>query len=264
MSLGRSREHGTNGPRGRVGATYPAGMGMIDVEARADIDRRLYGRWVLANAIGEGVGLGGSFLVGAGLVVLLGARLGPWFEVATAIAAVALGTLFEGVVVGYAQWRVLRDPLPSLSRGSWVWATAVGAGIAWLLGMVPSTVISLVTGQVEATDAASSATMAEPPLAVILLAAAGLGLLLGPVLASAQVVVLRRHVQHAWRWIPANAVAWALALPLTYLGPSLMFDVGVNALGVGIPLACVVAAGALVGAVHGAVLVRLLRHPLGT
>ncbi|MGW4929004.1 hypothetical protein ACWEOH_07610 [Agromyces sp. NPDC004153] len=237
-------------------------MTITEARTRTAGERRLYGRWVLANAIGEGIGLGGSLLVGAGIVMLLGAQFGPWFEVATAIAAVALGTLFEGVVVGYAQWRVLRDPLPALSRSSWVWATAIGAGIAWLLGMVPSTVISLVTGQVEATDAASSTTMAEPPLGIILLAAAGLGLLLGPVLASAQVVVLRRHVAQAWRWIPANAVAWALALPLTYLGPSLMFDVGVNVLGVGVLLACILAAGAMVGAVHGTVLVRLLRHPL--
>ncbi|HEU0182053.1 MAG TPA: hypothetical protein VFR16_07670 [Agromyces mariniharenae] len=239
-------------------------MGMTDVEARADTDGRLYGRWVLANAIGEGIGLGGSLLVGAGIVMLLGAQFGPWFEVATAVAAVALGTLFEGVVVGYAQWRVLRDPLPALARSSWVWATAIGAGIAWLLGMVPSTVISLVSGQVEATDAPSSTTIAEPSLGIMLLAAAGLGLVLGPVLASVQVVVLRRHVAHAWQWIPANAAAWALALPLTYLGPSIMFDVGVNVLGVGILLACVVAAGAVVGAVHGVVLMRLLRHPLGT
>ena len=226
------------------------------------VERRLYGRWVVANAIGEGIGLGGSLLVGAAIVVLLGAQFGPWFDVATAIAAVALGTLFEGVVVGYAQWRVLRDPLPAMSHGSWIEATAIGAGLAWLLGMVPSTVISLLVGRAEATDAAAASTTAEPPLGVILLAAAGLGLILGPVLASVQVVVLRRHVEHAWKWIPANALAWALALPLTYLGPSAMFDVGVNALGVGILLACVVGAGAVVGAVHGVVLVRLLRHPL--
>jgi hypothetical protein len=237
-------------------------MAMTETGPRTSVERRLYGRWVLANAIGEGVGLGGSLLVGAGIVAVLGAQSGPWVDLASAIAAVALGVLFEGVVVGYAQWRVLRDPLPRLSRGSWVRATAIGAGIAWLLGMIPSTVMSLVTGPVGSTDAAAP-TVSEPPLAVILLAAAGLGLVLGPVLASAQVVVLRRHVSHAWWWIPANAAAWALALPLTYLGPSVMFDVGVNAVGVGILLACVVAAGAVVGAVHGAVLLRLLRHPLG-
>jgi hypothetical protein len=237
-------------------------MTITETGTRTAPERRLYGRWVLANAIGEGVGLGGSLLLGAGIVLLLGAQLGPGFEIATGVAAVALGTLLEGVVVGVAQWRVLREPLPALSRGSWVEATAIGAGLAWLLGMVPSTVISLLDGRAEATDASAAPSTAEPSLGVILIAAAGLGLVLGPVLASVQVVVLRRHVARAWQWIPANAAAWALALPLTYLGPSAMFDLGVNALGIGILLACVVAAGAVVGAVHGVVLVRLLRHPL--
>ena len=39
---------------------------------------------------------------------------------------------------------------------------------------------------------------------------------------------------------------------------------GVNVLGIGILLASVIAAGAVVGAVHGWVLVRLLRHPIAT
>ena len=103
--------------------------------------------------------------------MLLGAQLGPGFDIATGVAAVALGTLLEGVVVGAAQWRVLREPLPALSRGSWVEATAIGAGLAWLLGMVPSTVISLLVGGAEATDAAVASGTAEPPLGVILLAA---------------------------------------------------------------------------------------------
>ncbi|GAA1757714.1 hypothetical protein GCM10009747_15490 [Agromyces humatus] len=218
---------------------------------------------MLANATGEGIGLGGSLLVGVGIVSLLGAQLDPWVDIGVALVAVALGTFFEGVVVGYAQWRVLRDPLPAMSWGSWVWATAIGAGIAWLLGMLASTVISLVTGPADTAEAGAAAP-AEPAPVVFYLAAAALGLVLGPILASAQVVVLRRYVAHSWWWIPANAVAWALALPLTYLGPSIMADLGVSVLGVGILLASVVAAGAIVGAVHGSVLIRLLREPIAT
>lgn len=238
-------------------------MASTGIRVRARDERALWGRWVIANAVGEGIGLGGSFLVGAGIVSVLGAQLGPWADVGAALLAVALGTFFEGVIVGYAQWRVLRGPLPAVSRASWVWATAIGAGVAWLLGMVPSTVASLVIAPTGPNGGdAPPLTPEEPALGIVLLAAAALGLVLGPVLASAQFVVLRRHVEHAGWWIPANGVAWALALPLTYLGPSAMIDVGVNALGVGILLACVVGAGAVVGVVHGWVLVRLLRHPL--
>jgi hypothetical protein len=240
-------------------------MASTGIRVRASAERALWGRWVIANAVGEGIGLGGSILVGAGIVSVLGAQLGPWADVGAALLAVALGTFFEGVIVGFAQWRVLRGPLPGVSRGSWVWATAIGAGVAWLLGMVPSTVASLVTAPTVPNGGdAPPLSPDEPALGIVLLAAAALGLVLGPVLASAQFVVLRRHVERAGWWIPANAVAWALALPLTYLGPSVMFDVGASLLGVGILLACVVGAGAVVGVVHGWVLVRLLRHPLAS
>jgi hypothetical protein len=184
-------------------------------------------------------------------------------DVGVVLIAVALGALSEGVVVGYAQWRVLRGPLPALSRASWVRATALGAGIAWVLGMLSSTVISAVTGPVDSAVGGAAAPV-EPAPIVIYPAAAALGLVLGPILASVQVVVLRRHVANAWWWVPANGLAWALALPLTYLGPSVMADLGVNVLGVGVLLASVIAAGAVVGAVHGSVLVRLLRHPVST
>ena len=220
----------------------------------------LWRQWVVANAVGEGVGLGGSFLIGAGLVAVLQAQHGPWVEIGLALVAVALGTLCEGVIVGYAQWRVLRRALPALSRGSWIRATAVGAGVAWLLGMIPSTVMSLVSeARPPAAPAAGEAASAgEPGALVMYLAAAGMGLVLGPILASAQYVVLRRHVARAGWWIPAHAAAWMLALPLTFLGPSLMFDVGLNALGIAILLALILLAGAVVGAVHGLVLVRLV------
>jgi hypothetical protein len=234
-------------------------MGSTGSRARSSTDWSLWRRWVVANAVGEGVGLGGSFLVGAGLVALLQAHHGPWVEIGLALVAVALGTLCEGVIVGHAQWRVLRRVLPALSRRAWVRATAVGAGVAWLLGMIPSTVMSLVSDPARPPAAAGEAAGAsEPGALVVYLAAAGMGLVLGPILAAAQYVVLRRHVAAAGWWIPASAAAWMLALPLTFLGPSLMFDVGLNALGVAILLAAVVAAGAVVGAVHGLVLVRLV------
>jgi hypothetical protein len=211
----------------------------------------LWRQWVLANAVGEAVGLGGSFLVGAGLISVLAAQPGPWVEIGMALVAVALGTALEGVVVGAAQWRVLRRALPGISRRAWIGATAVGAGTAWLLGMIPSTVMSLLG------NGAAAEPPAEPPAWVVYLAAAGMGLVLGPILALAQYVVLRDHASGAGWWIPAHAVAWMLALPLTFLGPSALADLGPTTAGVALVLASVIAAGTVVGAVHGLVLVRL-------
>jgi hypothetical protein len=207
-------------------------------------------QWVLANAVGEAVGLGGSFLVAAGLMSALVAQPGPWVEVGMALVAVALGTALEGVVVGAAQWRVLRRALPGIPGRAWIAATAVGAGVAWLLGMIPSTVMSLLgNGAAEAP--------AEPPAWLVYLAAAGMGLVLGPILASAQYMVLRRHTSGAGWWIPAHAVAWMLALPLTFLGPSTLATTGPTATGVALLLASVIAAGTVVGAVHGLALMQL-------
>lgn len=153
-------------------------MGSTSSLTRSSIDWSLWRRWVVANAVGEGVGLGGSFLVGAGLGAVLQGQHGAWVEIGLALVAVALGTLCEGVIVGHAQWRVLRRALPGLSRGSWVRATAVGAGVAWLLGMIPSTVMSLVSGPARppvVAVAGEAASASEPGALVMYLAAAGMG-----------------------------------------------------------------------------------------
>lgn len=92
----------------------------------------LWYRWILANAVGEGVGLGRTLTMG--FVLFAGAEktLGP---VAVAGLAILAGTGIEGTVVGTAQWSVLRHPLPKLSWHTWALVTALGAFVAWALGM---------------------------------------------------------------------------------------------------------------------------------
>ena len=80
-------------------------------------DRRLWRRWVLANALGELVGLGTAAVAGVALVQLFEASLNSLASLAGAGVMILLGT-FEGVVVGLAQWLVLRRPFPALSRRS--------------------------------------------------------------------------------------------------------------------------------------------------
>jgi hypothetical protein len=168
---------------------------------------------------------------------------------------ITLGT-FEGIVVGWAQWLVLRTELPALAPRAWIGFTALGAFTAWLLGMIPSTVIQLV-GMDEGG--------APPDLGAgeRLAAAAVLGALLGLVLAVPQWWVLKQFLARAHWWVPANAAAWALGMPLIFAAaggvpesaPALVIAVTV--------LAAIALAGAVVGAVHGAVLVWLLRVAAG-
>jgi hypothetical protein len=203
-------------------------------------------RWVVANALAEAIGLGAAFLIGFGL--LSRSEDAPISLLAG--GAVLLGTL-EGIVVGLAQGSVLRRRLPQITLARWVAATALGAFVAWTLGMIPSTLMSMAPG-----DPASAPP--EMPQAVIYLLAVGMGALLGPVLACAQWIVLRRWVARAWRWIPANALAWMLGMPLIFVGTGFIQPEMPAYQAALIMLAAVTMAGAAVGAVHGLILVRAL------
>lgn len=216
-------------------------------------DWRLWRRWVAANTLAEMFGLSASLALGFGGAMWLEPRVGI---VPAALAAVLLSTLVEGGLVGVAQWLVLRRPLPRLPLATWFIATAVGAGIAWTLGMIPSTIMSL------SGDAAESgATAPEFSDALQIALGAVMGFVLGPVLGAPQWFVLRRYVNRAGWWILANAVGWALGMPLVFVaisqapfGGPLWTILAVVAVGLA-------ATGAVVGAVHGAVLVWLLRQP---
>jgi len=87
-------------------------------------------RWVLANMLGEAVGLSAVLVVGFGV---LGPRLaglgGPWPALLGLVAGVLLG-IWEGIVVGAAQGAVLRGRLPPLSLRRWILATVLGAMVA--------------------------------------------------------------------------------------------------------------------------------------
>lgn len=218
----------------------------------------LYRRWVLANGWSEGLGLGATGLLGWWVMRVTGEPSSIIAVLGTALLVVLGGTLFEGFLVGYAQARVLHKQNPGFRSSRWVLATAIGAGIAWLLGMIPSTAMAL---------AGPAAAGGEPPAwlngpAQYLLAAA-MGLCLGPILAIPQMVVLRGTVGRAGRWIPANALAWAIGMPVIFFGAGAVpHETRMIVAVVIVGLTCL-AAGIVVGAVHGLFLVRLLQ-PRGT
>lgn len=210
-------------------------------------DRAFWLAWVLANALAEAVALGAAFTLGFALIAskAAAASASPWWS---AGVAVLLGTL-EGVIVGAAQWAVLRRRLPDVRAETWILATAAGAFAAWSLGMLPSALLGPPSG---------ASTPAELPEHVQFVLAAALGAVAGPVLAFAQWWALRTQIDRAWRWIPANAAAWMLGMPVVFVAPTSVAE--------GVPLAQAAVlfvavtgvAGAVVGAVHGIVLTRML------
>lgn len=222
----------------------------------AEPDLALWLRWVLANTGAELVGLGGSGLVMLGFFTLSDRAETVGTILLQALAAILLGTLLEGVVVGVAQWLVLRRALPRMPWREWVIATSVGAGIAWLFGMIPSTIIGI--SQLLAPPTVPE-PVAEPAQSTMLLGAAALGFLLGPVLGFGQYLSLGRYVKKAGWWILANAVAWAVSMTIVFAGVGAVPDEGTTWRTIAILAFSTASAGAAAGAIHGAVLLRLLR-----
>jgi hypothetical protein len=212
---------------------------------------RLWSAWTVANGAGELVGLGIAGLIGIALVRGVEATLGAGAPLATAAIMIGAGTL-EGAIVGVAQWLALRGPFPAIGRRGWVGATALGAALAWTLGMLPSTLLSL------GGDAGSPPPpgMAAPLFFVL---AAGLGVALGPFLGVPQWLILRRHAAGAGLWIPANMLAWGLGMPVVFAAAGNVPEGWPLAAIAALVLATAGAAGAVVGAVHGLALVRLAR-----
>lgn len=180
--------------------------------------------WIVATTVGEAVG----FTV-PGLVAVFAFDLDPAL---TLLVMVAAG-MVEGAVLGAAQSVVLRREFLGFSRGAWVAATSLGAGVAWLLGMLPST---LYPGWTHWSPALTV------PVAVVL----GVALLAS--VGFAQWMVLRHHLARSRTWVPVSMVAWlaglgvlmAVVTPLWRPGQSPVLVVAVGVLG-GLAMAATVA-----------------------
>lgn len=224
---------------------------MIAIRKPASGEASLWLSWVLANAVGEAIGLGGTALLAIAGVRYVGEGTGFLAGVVLAALAVLAGTLIEGTVVGTAQWLVLKVQLPQMRWRIWVLATGAGAFVAWTLGMLPSTLLFPGSG--------GGAQSAKPAEAAILGLAFLMGLVLGPVLGFAQWLVLRRFVRRAALWMPANAIAWALGMLVIFSGMDLALGDPFGPSTVPILALTLICCGAIVGAVHGLALVWLLR-----
>lgn len=188
--------------------------------------------WVLACILAETIGM-------------TAAAAAAWSsrDIGTAVlvwGVVLMGGLVEGVALGALQAHALRPWLDGRGRHAWFLVTVLVAGLGW--------------GIAAASAAGEPGTGTEPTLGVVLLAAAGLGLVMGLLLGAAQSLVLRRQVPRPWRWTWVSAVAWTLTMPVIFLGatrpdaswslPALLLTGAVT--------------GALAGAAYGGVSALLL------
>ena len=180
----------------------------------------LWRAWFVAATAGEFVGF------------LVPACAGALFP-ESVLVLVAAGAV-EGALLGTAQALVLRRALPGLPVRAWIAATAAAAALAWSIGLVPSQL---------------GEHLSALPVALVVAAAAGGGLVLLASIGTAQWLLLRRLVPRAWRWIVATAAAWlaglgvffAVATPLWQPGQPTWLIALIGAAG-GLAMAATVAA----------------------
>jgi hypothetical protein len=167
------------------------------------------------------------------------------------LVAVASGAI-EATFVGLAQWWAMHPWFPVIGRASWWFATLVGALMAYIMGYMPSTLMSL--GE-QASQA--QAPMAEPAQWLVLLLAALLGAVGGAVLSFAQWLTMRHKISHASLWIPANMLAWMVGMTIIFWGIDTSQKLSGLAWMVLFLAGVLLLTGLVVGAIHGAFLVRL-------
>jgi hypothetical protein len=211
---------------------------------------KLFSRWTMANALAELTGLGLTFLI-TGLVFTRLDGQGTMISILLSFLFAVLSGAVEATVVGLAQWWAMHPWFPGVGRFEWWRGTLIGALIAYVLGYLPSTLMSMG----EATTGA--APVEEPAQWIVLVLAAGMGAVGGAVLSFAQWLVLHGKVERAGIWIPANMLAWAIGMPVIFWGIDQAFKVPAVWGSVLVIGAALFAAGAVVGAIHGAFLVRL-------
>jgi hypothetical protein len=210
--------------------------------------KNLWWRWTIANGLAELVGLGGTFVA----IGLLFSRIdtqqasGILMSFAVAIASGAI----EATIIGLAQWWAMQPWFPMISRFAWWRGTLIGALLAYGLGYLPSTLMSM-------GETATQTPQVEPPAWIVMLLATGMGAAAGVVLAFAQWLTLRGKVERAGLWIPANALAWAFGMPLIFWGMDQAFKMVEFWQSVLVVAGALLAAGLLVGGIHGRFLVML-------
>jgi len=201
----------------------------------------LWWRWTLATAVGEFVGFAVPAAVGPIAVRAL-VGLAPVPRALATLTLLALAGATEGAALGYGQWLILRRTLPAIAARAWVLSTAVAAGIAYVLGLLPSALSDL--------GASFAAILPASVLAAFLLLVS---------IGFAQWLTLRHHVPRAAWWILANATAWVAGLTVPIAAVAFVPD--------GSPTFAYIAAGVVSGwimglvvaAITGVALVRLVR-----
>lgn len=190
------------------------------------------GRWIGFVAAGEAAGFAVAAVAG---VTLAATAAPPAVSLPVAVTAGAL----EGAAYSAGQYAAMRGGRPS--RLGWLAAGAIGAAVAWSIGMLPS------------------AIGLDPGLPATWVAVGAGGLLLLAAIPVAQWLVLRRAHRRAGAWIPVSMAAWAVGVAWT-AAPSPFID---ESSPIGLVIGLYVLAGVLMALTVGALTAPLARRLFG-
>jgi hypothetical protein len=159
--------------------------------------------WVLACTLAEAVGM--TAAAGAARAAAAVSDRDVDGSIVAGLSLVVVAGLVEGSALGWLQAWALRGVLGPQGRRGWLLATVLVAGIGWAAASAPAAIAGDSAGQ-------------SPPLLMVLVAAAGLGTVMGALLGAAQAWAVRLHVLHPFQWVRASVLGWAAAMPVVFFG----------------------------------------------
>jgi len=207
--------------------------------------------WILANSVGELVGLGAVFLIATGIAPGIETYMGRIADLVIAGILIIVGTLVEGSVLGTVQWMVIQQLNKELKWLAWVNATLIGVFIAWALGSIPSTLIDFGVAGIKST---LGNTNYIGNYALV----GALGLILGAAIGLPQWLLLRLYFDKSEWWVPANAIAWMVGMSLIFIGIDLASRLDQGFKTISVLVVSLLITGAVVGAIIGIALLRMI------
>lgn len=215
----------------------------------------LWLRWVLNCAFGELAGIGMAGAIAYFVNTAVGEPQTFYQKMGVLFAMLVAGAI-EGSLLGYFQWRILREKFTRLPRKEWMLYTITVAVLGWLLGMLPS--LFIFTGNNTSPELTSGPDFSNPWIFALMSISAGL--ILGGMFGLFQWFSLKKYSRYSYPWIIANAIGWAFGLGWIYLFASLPSATTTVVFNIFMGVTGGLLAGVSVGAVTGYVLIYQIKE----
>lgn len=192
-------------------------------------------KWTLACTAGELLGMGAVALIAVTYNRWVGEPLTPADKALQLLVVVFAGAA-GGFLLGYWQWRVLRLKFPKMPAREWIGYTMAIAMLGWLLGMLPSLLLTLGNAPIPPRPV-------ESPMVLILVGAMAMGLFLGAMFGLFQWFAFHKYARESIQWVTGNSLGWGLGMMFIFAAATWPDE--------STPLSGIIAAGIVGGSLAG-------------